>query len=164
MATRHQAGAAIPERARPLIEALRTTEIVAAPVYGMACNVRGRESQPMSETTAPPRISFDDFLQVDIRVGTIVAAEPLSGARKPAMRLEIDFGPGIGRKKSSAQITRHYQPATLVGRQVAAVVNFPPRQIGKTMSEVLTLGFPDEAGEVVLVVPERAVPDGGRLF
>jgi tRNA-binding protein len=119
----------------------------------------------MSDARPPsPRIAFDDFLKVDVRVGTIVAAEPLAGARKPAVRLEINFGPEIGTKKSSAQITRHYAPAELIGRQVAAVVNFPPRQIGKTMSEVLTLGFPDRDGEVVLIIPERAVPDGGRLF
>ena len=119
----------------------------------------------MSETSEiAQRIAFDDFLKVDIRVGTIVAAEPLAGARKPAIRLEIDFGPQIGRKKSSAQITHHYKPGELIGRQVAAVVNSPPRQIGKMMSEVLTLGFPDAAGEVVLIGPERAVPDGGRLF
>jgi tRNA-binding protein len=115
-------------------------------------------------TPAPPRIAFEDFLQVDIRVGTILAAEPLVGARKPALKLEIDFGPQIGRKKSSAQLTRHYIAETLIGRQVAAVVNFPPRQIGKTMSEVLTLGFPDADGEVVLITPDRPVPNGGRLF
>jgi tRNA-binding protein len=119
----------------------------------------------MSDIDAsPPRITFDDFLKVDVRVGTIVAAEPLAGARKPAIRLEIDFGAEIGVKKSSAQITVHYQPETLIGRQVAAVINFPPRQIGKTMSEVLTLGFPDASGEVVLIGPERPVPNGGRLY
>jgi len=118
----------------------------------------------MADVAPAPRIVFDDFLKVDIRVGTVVAAEPLSGARKPAIRLEIDFGPEIGVKKSSAQITRHYAPDALIGRQVAAVVNFPPRQIGKMMSEVLTLGFPDANGEVVLIMPERPVPDGGRLY
>jgi tRNA-binding protein len=112
----------------------------------------------------PAPIGIDDFRKVDIRVGTIVAAEPLAGARKPAIRLTIDFGAAIGRKTSSAQITQHYQPAALIGRQVAAVVNFPPRQIGKTMSQVLTLGFPDQNGEVVLIMPERAVPNGGRLY
>ncbi len=109
-------------------------------------------------------ISFDQFLAVDIRIGTIVEAEPFPEARKPSIKLVIDFGPAIGRRKSSAQITRHYAPETLIGRQVAAVVNFPPRQIGKFMSEVLTLGFPDADGEVVLAMPSQSVPDGGRLF
>ena len=109
-------------------------------------------------------ITYDDFTRVDIRVGTILEAAPLEGARKPAYRLQIDFGPEIGIRKSSAQITVHYTPETLVGRQVAAVVNFPPRQIGRFMSEVLTLGFPAADGSVVLVSPERAVPNGGKLF
>ena len=112
---------------------------------------------------ASAEVSFDDFLKVDIRVGTILEAAPLEGARKPAYRLVIDFGAGVGRKKSSAQLTGHYTPETLKGRQVMAVVNFPPRQIGTFMSEVLTLGFPDEAGEIVLAQPERPVPDGARL-
>lgn len=109
-------------------------------------------------------ISFDAFLAVDIRVGRIVRAEPFPEARKPAIRLWIDFGPEIGEKKSSAQLTRHYTPGTLVGRRVLAVVNFPPRQIGPVMSEVLTLGVPYAAGEVVLIAPDQDVPLGGRLF
>jgi len=118
----------------------------------------------MSGEGSPGRIAFEDFLKVDVRVGTIVEAKPFPEARKPAFQLRIDFGSEIGVRRSSAQITRHYTPETLVGRQVAAVVNFPPRQIGPMMSEVLTLGFPDENGEVVLVGPGQKVPDGGRLF
>ncbi|MEL7303125.1 MAG: tRNA-binding protein [Pseudomonadota bacterium] len=109
------------------------------------------------------QISFDDFMRVDVRVGTIVEAEPYPEARKPAIKLKVDFGNEIGVKKSSAQITVHYDPATLVGKQVAAVVNFPPRQIGKFMSEVLVLGFPDEGGAVVLFSPDLQIPNGGRL-
>ena len=111
-----------------------------------------------------PRISFDEFRMVDVRVGTILEAEPFPEARKPSLKLVIDFGPEIGRKKSSAQITKHYKPDELVGRQVAAVLNFAPRQIGPMMSEVLTLGFPDEEGAVVLIAPSKKVPNGGRLF
>lgn len=113
---------------------------------------------------AAERIAFDDFLKVDIRVGRIVEAQPFPEARKPAIRLVIDFGDDLGRRKSSAQVTKHYEPAELVGRLVLAVVNFPPRQIGPLMSEVLTLGVPDEAGGVVLIAPDKDVPLGGRLF
>jgi tRNA-binding protein len=111
-----------------------------------------------------PAIAFDDFLRVDIRVGTIIAADAFPEARKAAFKLTIDFGPALGTRRSSAQITEHYTLDTLVGRQVAAVVNFPPRQIGKFMSEVLTLGFPDSAGQVVLFAPDNVVPNGSRLF
>ena len=109
-------------------------------------------------------ISYDDFARVDIRVGTIVAAEPFPEARKPAIKLKVDFGPAIGVKKSSAQITVHYAIDQLVGRQVAAVVNFPPRQIGPFMSEVLVLGFPDADSAVVMIAPDKPVPNGGKLF
>lgn len=111
-----------------------------------------------------PEITFDQFLAVDIRIGTVLSAEPFPEARKPAIKLAIDFGPAIGVKRSSAQITERYAPVDLPGRQVAAVVNFPPRQIGKFMSEVLTLGFADEGGAVILFAPDRKVPNGSRLF
>ncbi len=122
-------------------------------------HVRHDPQAPESE-----RIGFEAFLAVDIRLGTVVSAEPFPEARKPALKLVIDFGSVIGRKRSSAQITEHYTPDALLGRQVAAVVNFPPRQIGKFLSEVLTLGFADEGGAVVLFRPDRPVPDGSRLF
>ena len=111
-----------------------------------------------------PQITFDDFLKVDVRVGVVIAAEPFPEARKPAIKLRIDFGSEIGEKKSSAQITKHYSPDQLIGKRVLAVVNFPPRQIGKFMSEVLTLGVPDEEGAVVLIAPDLETPVGGRLF
>jgi tRNA-binding protein len=117
--------------------------------------------ETMSEATL---IDYAQFERVDIRVGTIVAVEEFPEARKPALKLRIDFGESIGIKRSSAQITRHYSAEQLLGRQVAAVINFPPRQIGKFLSEVLTLGFPDAHGAVVLIGPDQAVPNGGRLF
>ncbi|SDE84215.1 tRNA-binding protein [Limimaricola pyoseonensis] len=110
-----------------------------------------------------PEIVFDDFAKVDIRAGKVTRAEPYPEARKPAIKLWVDFGPEIGEKRSSAQITAHYDPELLVGRQVLAVVNFPPRQIGKFVSEVLVLGLPDESGGIVLVGPDQPVPAGGRL-
>jgi tRNA-binding protein len=110
------------------------------------------------------KITYDQFEQVDIRVGTITRAEPFPEARKPAIKLWVDFGGDLGEKRSSAQITKHYTPEGLIGRQVLAVVNFPPRQIGKVMSEVLVLGVPDADGEVVLIGPGHAVPLGGKLF
>jgi tRNA-binding protein len=114
----------------------------------------------------PPalQITYDDFRRVDIRVGTVVAAEPFPEARRPSVKLSVDFGPEIGLRRSSAQIVKHYRIEHLVGRQVAAVVNFPRKQIGKFMSEVLVLGFPDGEGDVVIIGPDKPVPNGGRLF
>jgi tRNA-binding protein len=109
-------------------------------------------------------ISFDEFMKVDVRVGTVTRAEPFPEARKPAIKLWVDFGDAIGEKKTSAQITKYYEPELLIGRQVAAVVNFPPKQIGKFMSEILVLGFPDAEGEVVLLSVDHPVPNGVRLF
>ncbi len=118
----------------------------------------------MSAGEKAAEIGFEDFLKVDVRVGAIVEVEPFPEARRPAYKLTVDFGPEIGRKRSSAQVTRHYKPEELLGRQVLAVVNFPKKQIGKFMSEVLVLGVPDPDGEVVLIAPERPVPLGGRLY
>lgn len=118
----------------------------------------------MTESSQASPITWDDFARVDIRVGRITRAEPFPEARRPALKLWVDFGPEIGEKRSAAQITRHYRPEALIGRQVLAVVNFPPRQIGPVRSEVLVLGLPDAAGEVVLVGPDLEVPVGGRLF
>ena len=117
-----------------------------------------------SDAPPAPEISFDRFLAVDIRVGTVIGVEAFPAARKPALKLTIDFGPTVGVKRSSAQITRHYDADKLLGRQVAAVVNFPPRQVGKFMSQVLVVGFPDAQGEVVLFAPDAAVANGARLF
>ncbi|WP_299352230.1 tRNA-binding protein [uncultured Shimia sp.] len=108
-------------------------------------------------------IDFNDFLKVDIRVGTVTRAEPYPEARKPAIKLWVDFGDELGERKSSAQITKHYEPEALIGKQVMAVVNFPPRQIGKFMSEILVLGLPDDDGEIVLIGPDKPVPSGGRM-
>ena len=127
----------------------------------------GTPPAPIASSISPApngSIGIDDFQHVDIRVGTVADAKPFPEARKPAIRLWIDFGPLIGIKQSSAQVTRHYTPDQLIGRQVCAVVNFPPRQIGPFVSEVLTLGMPDSSGEVVLIRPDHKVPDGGRLF
>jgi tRNA-binding protein len=123
-------------------------------------------TQKRSDPASPPAepIDFAQFLAVDIRVGTVLAVDPFPEARKPSWKLRIDFGPGVGVKKSSAQIVDHYSPEELIGRQIAAVVNFPPRQIGPFMSEVLTLGFPDQDGAVVLIQPDHVVPNGARLF
>ena len=121
-------------------------------------------AQPLSAHRMADTISWNDFERVDIRVGTVIQAEPYPEARKPAIKLWVDFGPEIGVKKTSAQLTVHYTPQALLGRQVAAVVNFPRRQIGKFMSEILVLGMPDAQGAVVLLAPDQAVPNGGRMF
>ena len=119
----------------------------------------------MSESNdTAPAIAYDDFRKVDIRVGTVVAVDPFPEARRPSLKLRIDFGPAIGIRQSAAQLVANYRPEQLVGRQVAAVVNFPPKQIGRFMSEVLVLGFPDGHGEVTLAGPDRPVPNGGRLY
>ncbi len=130
------------------------------PLMRRAVHAAAERGQGVGQVT----ITYDDFAKVDIRVGTITRAEPFPEARKPAYKLWVDFGGDLGEKRSSAQITRHYTPETLIGRQVLAVVNFPPRQIGKVLSEVLVLGVPDAEGEVVLIGPGHDVPIGGRLF
>lgn len=122
------------------------------------------EPETAGSEPAAPTIGFGDFLKVDIRVGTIVAVDPFPEARKPAYKLTLEFGPPLGRRRSSAQLAPHYAPDALLGRQVAAVVNFPPKQIGKFLSEVLVLGFPDSQGAVALIGPDRPVPNGGRLY
>lgn len=129
-----------------------------------SCYIDQMHVEPQFQQPALPPITFDDFLKVDIRIGTILKATPFPEARKPAYKLQIDFGEPIGVKNSSAQITSVYALDQLIGKQVAAVVNFPPRQIGPFMSEVLTLGFPNAEGHVVLFSPDQQVPNGGRLF
>ena len=139
---------------------------MAAQVAAAADAADPNKVHKLSDSAAPAAepIGFDQFLAVDIRCGTVIDVESFPEARKPAWKLRVDFGPGIGIKRSSAQITEHYRPEDLIGTRVAAVVNFPPRQIGPFMSEVLTVGFPDGEGRVVLVRPDRDVPNGARLF
>ncbi len=147
------------------LSAMPPPRLASGPARRIGFAVRFRFEGPAMPDAAPAApIGFDDFLKVDVRVGRIVSAEVFKEARRPAYVLMIDFGPGIGLKKSSAQITRHYAPEGLVGRLVLAVVNFPPKQIGPLRSEVLTLGVPDADGEVVLVAPDLDVPVGGRLY
>lgn len=124
----------------------------------------GGQDRAMSTSDSQAEIGYEDFVKVDVRVGTVVRVEPYPEARRPAYKLWVDFGPDIGERKTSAQLTELYTPETLLGRQVAAVVNFPPKQIGRFMSEILVLGFPDAEGRVVLIGPERAVPNGGKLY
>ncbi len=129
-----------------------------------SCPALGNSGRIVQTKRVTETATFADFEKLDIRVGTIIDAKPFPEAHKPALKLWIDFGPALGVRRSSAQIVAHYAPETLIGRQVCAVVNFPPRQIGPFRSEVLTLGMPDAAGEVVLIVPDQAVPNWGRLF